>query len=114
VASETLDAEIPNMILQPLAENSIRHGIAPRKNGGTLEIGALLENKKLHLYVKDDGLGFSSGSQSNEGFGLKNTRERLRHLYGDEHSLEIKEAKNGGAVVDLIIPFKESAVKDYD
>jgi two-component system, LytTR family, sensor kinase len=114
VSPETLDAEIPNMILQPLVENSIRHGIAPRKNGGTLEIGALLENKKLHLYVKDDGVGFSSDSQSNKGFGLKNTRERLELLYGDEHLLEIRESTNGGAIVDLIIPFKESEVNDYD
>lgn len=114
VAPETLDAEIPNMILQPLVENSIRHGIAPQKKGGTLEIGALLENKKLYLYVKDDGRGFSSDSQLNKGFGLKNTRRRLQHLYGDQHLFKIEKSADGGVVVDLIIPFKEREIKDYD
>ena len=114
VAPETLDAEIPSMILQPLVENSIRHGIAPQKKGGALEIGALLENEKLHLYVKDDGLGIAFGSQLNKGFGLKNTRERLQHLYGEQHLFKIDQPANGGVIVDLIIPFNEREVKDHD
>lgn len=105
----TLDACVPNMILQPLVENAIRHGLAPRSRGGRIEIGAERENGMLRLDVHDNGLGLPSSWQpsSHQGIGLSNTRERLLHLYGDAHRFELNETPGGGLSVSLAIPFRE-------
>ena len=107
IAPETLDAEIPNMILQPLVENSIRHGISPLKRGGTLEVIASSSNRRLTLVVKDDGRGFPSNSSLNSGLGLKNIRDRLEHLYDDQHEFKINQPKEGGVIIEIAIPFKQ-------
>lgn len=111
IAPETLDASVPNMILQPLVENAIKHGIAPRATGGQINIGAVRENGHLALTVSDNGLGVPFGDVENltEGVGLSNTRRRLKHLYGEEgHSFKLKNDIDSGLVVDLVIPFKEA------
>lgn len=112
IAPETLDAQVPNMILQPLVENAIRHGLAPRSEGGKIEIGALRSNGHLEISVSDDGVGVPFGDVENlpEGVGLSNTRRRLKHLYGERHQFALRsagQAKNG-LQVNLTIPFKEA------
>ena len=118
VADETLDACVPNMILQPLVENAIRHGIAPRAAGGTIEIEARREGGRLRLRVEDDGLGLGAGARPagvNGGVGLANTRARLRHLYGDAHEFELAGPPGGrGLAVSLSIPFREGRAENDD
>jgi LytS/YehU family sensor histidine kinase len=106
ISPETLDAEIPNMILQPLVENSIRHGISPQKNGGQIQIVSKLENGMLNLSVRDNGRGLVSKKDSSGGFGLNNTRARLGLLYGKRHEFKITQPSNGGLLVDLKMPFE--------
>ena len=110
IAPETLDASVPNMILQPLVENAIKHGIAPRVSGGRIDIHAARSNGHLEITVVDDGLGVPFGDVEHvpEGVGLSNTRRRLRHLYGDGHRFDLTNLENGGLGVSLEIPFRES------
>jgi len=107
IDSEALDARLPNMILQPLVENSIRHGIAQKKRGGCIEIGARRENGTLRLFVSDNGLGISPEMKLSEGLGLTNTRERLRYLYGNAFDFSLNPSPDGGLTVCLGIPFQE-------
>jgi len=109
IAPETLDACVPNMILQPLVENAIKHGISPRATGGRIAIAAERNNGHLEITVADNGLGVPFGDTStlSEGVGLSNTRRRLKHLYGEGHKFEIAAVGEGGVRVDLEIPFKE-------
>ncbi|MBC7910571.1 MAG: histidine kinase [Pyrinomonadaceae bacterium] len=114
IEPEALDASVPNMILQPLVENAIRHGIGPRSSGGCIEIGADRVDGMLHLFVRDDGRGLLGGEQQalKEGVGLANTRARLSHLYGAEHRFDLQDSPGGGLTVDLAIPFKISEVNE--
>jgi sensor histidine kinase YesM len=112
IALDTLDSLVPNMILQPLVENSIKHGLSPLADGGVVEICAEKQNGNLRLRVADNGIGLKEKNLS-EGVGLSNTRARLKQLYGAEHHFEISEYRDGGLQVNLQIPFK--AVKsDYE
>ncbi len=119
VAPETLDALVPNLILQPLVENAIRHGIAPRAAGGTVGVTARRDDSLLEIKVYDDGPGLWRGgtpptsfpaapsSTSNGdggGIGLSNTRARLEQLYGGAHRFSIENAPGGGLLVTLEIP----------
>jgi two-component system, LytTR family, sensor kinase len=116
VDGEALDACVPNMILQPLVENSIRHGIAPRAGGGSIEIVARRRGDVLHLRVEDDGLGLPRRSRggSRAGLGLSNTRERLEHLYDGAHRFELRQTKGGGLTVSILIPYRENEGKEED
>ncbi len=109
ISPDTLDASVPNMILQPLVENAIKHGIAPRSSGGRIDIQAARNNGHLEINVSDDGLGVPFGDLDNlpEGVGLSNTRRRLQHLYGDKHTFDLRPVEKGGLTVSLEIPFKE-------
>ncbi len=109
ISPDTLDASVPNMILQPLVENAIKHGIGPRSEGGKINIEAFRHNGHLELTVSDNGLGvpFRDLANLKEGVGISNIRRRLRHLYGERHSFSLNNAANSGLVVDLTIPFKE-------
>ena len=91
-------------------ENSIRHGIAPKKRGGCIEIGARRENGTLRLFVSNNGLGISPEMKLSEGLGLTNTRERLRHLYGDAFEFSLDLSLDGGIIVRIEIPFLIFAV----
>jgi two-component system LytT family sensor kinase len=103
---ETLDAEVPRMILQPLVENAIKHGVAPRSGPGTIRITAAHEDKALRLEVKDNGVGLSGGAraQLQGGVGLANTRDRLECLYGSGHALSFIEGGEG-LTVQMRFPF---------
>jgi signal transduction histidine kinase len=103
VAPETMDARVPNLILQPIVENAIRHGIARSSTASLVEIGARRENGSLLLSVRDDGPGV--GVDGREGVGLRNTRARLAGMYGDAQGLEIANGEEGGALVTIRLPF---------
>src|SRR5581483_5520407 len=108
VAAETLDAQVPHLLLQPLVENAIRHGIAKMTSGGEIRMISRYDQGSLWLKVSDNGPGFSDPgpSRPNGGLGLRATQERLRTLYGEDQSVEIKAVKPSGAEVAICIPFK--------
>lgn len=106
-----LDARVPNLILQPLVENAIRHGIAPRANEGVIEIRAVRDNGMVQLRVTDNGVGFGAHVEQvfTKGIGLSNTRERLNQLYGAAHRFEIVTDNRSGFEVTIAIPFPNGA-----
>jgi hypothetical protein len=111
IAPETLDALVPNMLLQPLVENAIRHGVSPCESPGTISINAYRSGRMLHLEVSDDGPGLQSGWRIGEsgGIGLANTVERLKRLYGADHRFELRsvEGVGSGVTASVVIPFHE-------
>jgi two-component system LytT family sensor kinase len=109
VDDKALDARVPNLILQPLVENAIRHGIAPRAAAGLVEIHARRENGMVQLEVLDNGAGLGGANESEsltQGIGLSNTRARLEQLYGAAHRFELRDRAGGGLAVMIEIPFR--------
>jgi sensor histidine kinase YesM len=109
VEPEALDARLPNLILQPIVENAIKHGIAPQTRCGQLEIGARRISGTLQVQVVDNGRGLPStgnGAIVKEGVGLANTQSRLKQLYGTNFRLDLANNIAGGVKVTLEIPFK--------
>jgi hypothetical protein len=100
-----LDAFVPRFLLQPLAENALHHGIEPLESGGRLEIRVRAHQHTMTLELLDDGVGLSA-SGTRHGTGLRNTRERLAHLYGDAAQLEIMPRPTGGTMVRVTLPFR--------
>ena len=100
------NALVPPLILQPLVENAIRHGIAKRADSGHIRICVDRLNGRLRLFVTDDGAGLGDSSLRREGVGLSNTRERLHTLYGESASLEIRPAAVRGTEVVVVIPYE--------
>lgn len=109
IEAEALQAQVPHLMLQPLVENAIRHGIAPRSEPGTVEIAAYRRNGTLHLSVIDDGVGRSAPTEQTTGVGLANTRDRLGQLYGTAQTLSVGAVAPHGLRVDVTIPFRELA-----
>jgi two-component system, LytTR family, sensor kinase len=112
-APETLDALVPSLLLQPLVENAVRHGIALLVEGGTILIQSGLLDSRVHITVSNSG---PSGDRYRRltspqagGIGLTNTAERLKTLYGAEHKLAIEWPATGGCRVVVELPFKTSA-----
>jgi sensor histidine kinase YesM len=95
---DTFEALVPTLILQPLVENSIRHGLDPLTHGGLIEVWAQRQGGMLHLAVRDNGVGFSADAQNSSanGVGLTNTRARLGHLYGRKHHFDLSEMNGRG------------------
>ncbi len=114
VAQQTLDAKVPNLILQPIVENAIRHGIAPRSTQGLIEIEAKQRNGTLRIQIRDNGPGLSAHRTSEnvfkKGLGLANTKTRLEQLYGPAHSFNLSNNPDGGLIVTLEIPFHRDGV----
>jgi hypothetical protein len=104
VDDRTLDANVPFLILQPLVENAIRHGIAPNGHSGRVVIRTEHLGKAVRLCVEDSGNGTSLTPDFNERIGLSNTRARLNQLYNDEHQLELSRSSLGGLAVTIDIP----------
>ncbi|MGE3277052.1 MAG: sensor histidine kinase [Vicinamibacterales bacterium] len=109
VQPDTLDGLVPNLLLQPLVENSIKHGIGPRPTPGQIVIRARRAGTLLELEVTDNGVGLSAArlSDFNQGVGLANTRSRLQHLYGAEHRFTLRQPAGGGLSVLIAIPLVE-------
>jgi LytS/YehU family sensor histidine kinase len=106
IAPETLDALVPNMLLQPLVENAIRHGIARKVDGGRVDVVARREDDELGLVVRDTGAGLAEDAPGlTKGVGLANTRSRLEHMFGARHSIDFSEPPGGGVAVKIVIPF---------
>ena len=105
VSDETLGAFVPNLLLQPLVENAIRHGIARKVNPGTVEIAARRLGDRLILQVSDDGPGLTGPSADGTGVGVRNTEARLDQLYGGASSFELRSGTHGGAVATVTLPF---------
>jgi two-component system LytT family sensor kinase len=104
VAPSLLDARVPVLSLQPLAENAIRHGIARCPEGGMLRVRAARDDGHLRLAVENDGPGLLSG-EAGDGIGLANLRARLEQLYGPAQRLDLADRPEGGVRVEITIPF---------
>jgi two-component system, LytTR family, sensor kinase len=107
IAADALDARIPNLLLQPLVENAILHGIAPKNGPGVVEISGRVAGGRLHLEVRDDGPGFGPvEGRRREGIGLSNTRERLMKIYGSGQQLVLKSEPGHGVTVQIVLPYR--------
>ena len=104
VPPETYDALVPNLILQPIVENAVIHGISKRTAPGHVQIDAALDKDHLRIVVSDDGPGLPAGYS--EGVGLSNTRARLTQLYGSDQSFTMVPGPAGGVVVTLTTPLR--------
>jgi two-component system, LytTR family, sensor kinase len=104
-----MDVLVPTLILQPLVENAIRHGLEPIVRPGTLTIEAQADGDTLWLRVRDDGTGLPKNWKRREGVGLTNTRSRIDRLYGEASALTVRENPGGGVLVDLYIPLRRSS-----
>ncbi len=104
----TTRALVPNLILQPLTENALRHGIARSTDSGVIGISSTLENGQVRLTVYDDGAGLPDDWQlkSSAGIGLANTSARLQQLYDDDHQFDIRNRPAGGVEVVIVLPLK--------
>lgn len=104
VDADVRDCLVPNLVLHPLVENAVRHGLSPRVAPGTLTITARRVDGFVRITVRDDGRGLPPPTLRRERVGLGNTRLRLRQAYGDAHRFELADAPGGGTVVLIEIP----------
>lgn len=114
VQPESLDGLVPWMLLQPLVENSIKHGIAPKPGPGTIEVLTRRENDRLVLEIKDDGMGLNQDALTalQSGIGLSTTRARLQHLFGRDYQFEFHRQSNlKGVTVKVVLPWRTEAVQ---
>lgn len=111
VEPEVFDAMVPNLILQPLVENAIRHGVSRRAGSGVVGIGARRDDGSLRICIYDDGVGLKrdDGTATVEGVGLSNTRARLSQLYGERQRFSLSDREGGGVEANLVIPFVRAA-----
>ena len=121
----TLDALVPNMVLQPLVENAIKHGVEPRDEGGRVEVEAALDGDTLVLRVSDDGPGMApwtaaergearTARGAERGVGLRNTAARLAQLYGDAHHLVVGPGPAGGTLAEIRLPYHTLPLDERD
>ncbi len=113
IAPETLNARTPYLILQPLVENAIRHGVAPRSRPGRVVVRSRRQDGMLVLEVQDDGPGLATGgggvSKPKNGVGVSSTRARLEQLYGSSQQFELKNGAEGGAIAVISFPFQTAS-----
>ncbi len=111
-ASDTLDALVPNLVLQPIVENAIRHGIAGRSAASLVAVTARRDGDALHLRVEDDGPGLrdNQADRGGAGVGIGNTRKRLAELYGDGASVTLEDRTPHGAAASVIVPFRTAPI----
>ena len=107
VDPRSLDVLVPSMMLQPIIENAVVHGVGSKPGDGWVRIESSTANGRLLVSVSDSGEGFSPSPRN--GIGLANTRERLQTIYGPNHHFEIGQSKQGGARVDITIPIRGSS-----
>jgi two-component system LytT family sensor kinase len=107
VDEEALEAFVPSMLLQPIVENCLKHGLAPKIDGGKIQLRTTNQDGRLHIEIEDNGVGISEEKMPHvyvEGIGLSNVRERLRVLYGADFRLEIESHTGQGTVIRIDIP----------
>jgi two-component system, LytTR family, sensor kinase len=109
IGKETMRAQVPNLLLQPIIENAIYHGIAPKTSNGIIQISTKKDDGQLFICVEDNGPGLNLKKKSKEGVGLKITKERLAHLFGVTHKFELENLESGGVRVTISIPFTYTA-----
>lgn len=118
IEPQTLAAQVPNLILQPIIENAIKHGLAQQLTEGRIEVHAIRRENWLCVEVRDNGVGIPAPSEANgtprEGLGLANTRARLQRLYGVAQRLTLSNVAAGGVVVTLEIPWQTEPPKLLD
>ncbi|MGB7171957.1 MAG: histidine kinase [Candidatus Acidiferrales bacterium] len=113
VEESTLDAFVPSMLLQPIIENAIRHGLAPKLEGGEIRLRTHLNDGHLAIEIDDNGMGISPERLTqiySEGIGISNVRERLRLLYGDQFRMDIKSQEGTGTQIRIEIPELVSSI----
>lgn len=118
VQPEATTAKVPNLILQPVIENAIRHGIVTHNEPGRIEISAYCVNGWLEMKVTDNGPGLARTKDGvvdiTEGVGIKNTRSRLQQLYGETYKFELADASGGGLEVRVRIPLRlEAGINEH-
>lgn len=101
------NAVVPHLLLQPLVENAIRHGISPRRRAGWVRVAVSAESDRLHLTVEDNGVGMS-GAIRPGAIGLENTRSRLAQLYGNDQCFEIISAPEEGTRINIALPLRRT------
>ena len=108
IEAKAQDALVPSLILQPLIENAIKYAITPSEEGGTLRISARVQHKTLVLQISDSGPGLGNGDngQKSSGVGLKNTRERLQQLFGDQQAFTLAPNEPRGLRITINIPYE--------
>ncbi len=108
--ADSLEAIVPSMILQPLVENSIKHGLSPKVDGGSIYLRSRIVDGRLVIEVEDDGVGIAgaSGDGGSTGIGIANVQERLHVLYGDTASMEIESKPGLGTTVRIVLPMPEA------
>jgi two-component system, LytTR family, sensor kinase len=102
-----LEAFVPSMLLQPIVENCLKHGLAPKIGGGKIELRTTNRDGRLCIEIEDNGVGISEEKLPHvyvEGIGLSNVRERLRVLYGADFHLDIQSRPGEGTVIHIEIP----------
>jgi LytS/YehU family sensor histidine kinase len=104
VDEKALGIPVPWLLLQPIVENAILHGVAPKLGAGRVDITGRVDSGVLRLEVRDDGPGLPDNRRVVEGTGLANTRERLSKLYGDKASMSLKNLASGGISVEIVLP----------
>jgi two-component system LytT family sensor kinase len=107
IDEEALEAFVPSMLLQPIVENCLKHGLAPKIDGGRIQLRTANRDGRLRIEIEDNGVGISEEKMPHvyvEGIGLSNVRERLRVLYGADFRLEIESHTGQGTVIRIDIP----------
>ena len=104
IADDTLDCVLPPMLLQPLVENAVRHGLASLIDGGEVRVSIHRQNEQLHVEIADTGVGMNNSTETGNGVGLTNTRLRLEKMYGTD--LVITPNVPHGVVVRFELPVK--------
>jgi sensor histidine kinase YesM len=106
IPPELLDARVPGLVLQPLVENAITHGLCDLPGVGEIQVSARESGNNLILTVRDNGIGLAAdwSLERDAGIGLSNTRNRLSAMYRPDHHFSVEPAKGGGVVVEVRIP----------
>ena len=107
IDAETLDCMVPSMLLQPIIENSIRHGLSSKVDGGMIRVTSHLSDDRLHIFIEDDGIGMSESKLETlfeKGIGVSNVNERLKVLYGEEYRMWVDSKPGEGTRTGIELP----------
>lgn len=109
IIPEASDCYVPSMLLQPIVENAIKYAIEPRKEAGFVSIKARVKDKRLHIYVKDDGIGMNEKVSNGFGIGMSNTRKRLDTMFNGDFTITMKDNYSTGTCIFISIPYNQGS-----